>query len=91
MRITLALLVVNAVMIQVINPNFAVRVNDLLVVEHNAHVNDAAFVVIEKSQIAGLRQAYKMHFFAQSHLLKRIARQLHATNAHNLLRKARTI
>ena len=53
MRITFALIVVNTVMVQLINPNFAVRMNNLLIFQHNAHVNNAAFVVVEKSQIAG--------------------------------------
>ena len=39
MRITFALIVVNTVMIQLIDPNFAMRVDDLLVFDKKEFVN----------------------------------------------------
>ena len=91
MRIAFALIVVNTVMVQLVDPHFAVRVNDLLIFQHNAHVNNAAFGVLKKSDIANPGLTYEMHFLAQSNLLVCIARQLNATNTHNLLRESGTI
>lgn len=81
MRIPFSRIIVDAVAVERVDAHLPVRVNDLLVIEHNSNVNNPAFVVIKKSQIAGLGLVRKIYFFALRNLLPGIAGQLVPANA----------
>jgi hypothetical protein len=81
----------NTVVVQRVDPHLPVRMYDLAVVEYQAHMDDPPFGVIEKGQVAGPGLGGKMHLLAMRHLLGRVAGQLVAADAVNLLGKTRAI
>src|SRR5690606_4614981 len=91
MGVTLALGIVNTVVIQGINADLAVGVHDLLTLQHDTYVGYTPLFIGKISQIARLSLCSKVHLFAHRHLLTRITRQLVAAKAVYLLCKARAV
>lgn len=81
----------NAMVVQRVYADLPMGMNDLVIFQYQAYVNDAAFGIIEKGQVAGLRLCGKMHLLAMGNLLPGIPRQLVATNAINLLGETRAV
>ena len=54
----------NAVVVQRVYPHLPVGMDDLAVVEYQAHMNDAALGIVEESQVTGLGLGGKVHLLA---------------------------
>src|SRR6476661_766560 len=89
--VALPLAVVDAVLVDGVDADFSVGVHDLIVFEHHADVHDAAFGVVEESEVAGLGLGDEVHGAAVVNLLAGIARQLYTHQAVKLLGQARAV
>ena len=73
MRMPVTFSIKNAQVIQSVNTNFSARVNDVIVIHNDAHMNDVAFFIVKKSQITGLAFFNKTQRIALGSLLWGIA------------------
>ena len=61
MRVLVLLLVKNSRLVEVVDAHLAGGVDDALSVEHHAHMDDFAFLVAEKGEVAGLDLGQEVH------------------------------
>lgn len=87
MRIPFPGKIINALVIKLVNPHLPVRVNNLLLAQHNADMDNPPFGIVEKGQVAGLGKGGEMYLLAHRHLLPGIPGQGIPTDAIHLLHK----
>ena len=73
MRVLIPFLVEDAGLVEVVDADLTRGVDDALAIKHDTHVNDFAFLIAEKGQVAGLDLGQEIHQLTLMDLLRSIA------------------
>ena len=91
MRMLTCFLIEKSQIINTIDSNFTMRMDYIVVIQKNPHMNNVSFIVIKKSQITRLTFFDKTQYFSLTSLLMCISEQLVSIDLVDHLRKARAV